>query len=63
MDNRYDKIDPRPTGLKKSTSFEINQFIIRQDSKQMGTDKKGQPIKSNWCSMKLKVTVVSLGKM
>ena len=54
MDNRYDKVDPRPTGLKSTSSYEVNNFIIRQDAKDMGVDKRGDPIKSNWCSMKLK---------
>ena len=54
MDNRYDKVDPRPTGLKSTSSYEINRFIIRQDAKDMGIDKRGDPIKSNWSSMKLK---------
>ena len=54
MDNRYDNVDPRPTGLKTTSSYEVNSFIIRQDAKDMGIDKRGNPIQSNWCSMKLK---------
>ena len=33
---------------------EVNWFIIRCDSKDMGVNDEGVPIKSNWCSMKLK---------
>ena len=52
MDNRYDTADPRPVGLKRTSGDEVNHFIIKDMSKDRGSDKNGIPIKSNWSSMK-----------
>ena len=52
MDNRYDTFDPRPAGRKFTTSFEVNNLLIRDQVKPMGTTKYGKPIRSNWYSMK-----------
>ena len=52
LDNRYDMADPRPDGLKRTSGDEINHFIIKDMSKDRGSDKNGIPIKSNWSSMK-----------
>ena len=54
MDNRYDTFDPRPAGRKFTTSFEVNNLLIRDQAKPMGTTKYGKPIRSNWYSMKPK---------
>ena len=43
--------DPRPDGLKRTSGDEINHFIIKDMSKDRGSDKHGIPIKSNWSSM------------
>ena len=40
--------DPRPLANRYTTCEEVNAFLIKCDCKQVGVDKNGCEIKTNW---------------